>query len=221
MSQRKRVVSNAIGDIGYREGPNNDTKFGTWYGLPNQPWCAMAVSKWFHDAGIGQDIMPRFASCTAGYNTFKKMGRVRTRGYYPQAGDICFIVWTEGEATPDHVGIVEKCEGGVVHTIEGNRDNMVKRSAYPVNDWRIYGYAVPDFKENEEKKEEEEDMHGCVSNTKLIVYQTSECKDAIGSIAAGELFAGKEIFAGIYIAMYSLDGTDNKVKKCGFVEFKE
>ncbi len=38
------VVDIAKQEIGVQEGANNDTKFGKWYGLNNQPWCAMFVS---------------------------------------------------------------------------------------------------------------------------------------------------------------------------------
>src|SRR5699024_5883042 len=107
MSIRYDIIDRAKRDLGYTEGPNNDTKFGDWYGLPNQPWCAMAVSKWIDEVGVSQDIVKRFASCTAGYNWFKAKGQVRARGYYPKAGDIIFFIWEKGEPTPDHVGIVE------------------------------------------------------------------------------------------------------------------
>ena len=39
-------------EVGYTEGANNDTKFGKWYGLNHQPWCAMSASKMFYDAGM-------------------------------------------------------------------------------------------------------------------------------------------------------------------------
>ena len=44
MGFRDDIVDMAISQLGYTEGPNNDTKYGDWYGLPNQPWCAMFVS---------------------------------------------------------------------------------------------------------------------------------------------------------------------------------
>ena len=224
MSIRYDIVDKAKQDLGYTEGPNNDTKYGDWYGLPNQPWCAMAVSKWIDEVGVSQDVVKRFASCTAGYNWFKAKGQVRARGYYPKPGDIIFFIWEKGEPTPDHVGIVEYTDQGIVHTIEGNRSDKVQRFEYPVNDWRIYGYATPvypddDVKE-ENKVEEEEEMGGYHTDVKLDVYQTTECKEVIGSVGPNEDFACKEIFDGIYLAMYSLDGTNNKVKKCGFVKIK-
>ena len=43
-NQRDDIIGVAKTQIGYREGNNNDTKYGDWYGLPNQPWCAMFIS---------------------------------------------------------------------------------------------------------------------------------------------------------------------------------
>ena len=48
----KTLTEIADGYVGYTEGPNNDTPFGRWFGLNNQPWCAMAVSKILHEAGV-------------------------------------------------------------------------------------------------------------------------------------------------------------------------
>jgi hypothetical protein len=47
-----KVIELCKASVGYVEGKNNDTTFGKWYGLNNQPWCAMAVSKMYFDAGI-------------------------------------------------------------------------------------------------------------------------------------------------------------------------
>ena len=43
----------------------------------------------------------------------------------------------------NHVGIVEKCEDGVVYTIEGNSGDACKRQHYPVGSKKIFGYGCP------------------------------------------------------------------------------
>ena len=48
-----------------------------------------------------------------------------------------------GDGVPDHVGIVEKTEGGTVYTVEGNSGDACRENSYPVGDARIYGYGVP------------------------------------------------------------------------------
>lgn len=43
------------------------------------------------------------------------------------------------------MGIVEKVEGGRVHTIEGNRTDRVARFSYSLSSNEIYGYAKPNY----------------------------------------------------------------------------
>ena len=43
--------------------------------------------------------------------------------------------------TSDHVGIVEKCEGGRVYTIEGNSSDQVRQRNYAVDYGAIMGYG--------------------------------------------------------------------------------
>lgn len=147
---RNLLVNKAKEFLGYTEGKNNDTIFGTWYGLPNQPWCAMFVSYCASDVGISQEIIKKFASCTAGFNWFKKKGQATREHIMPQPGDIIFFIWNQGEETPDHVGIVEYVENGKVHTIEGNRSNKVQQFEYDLNNWQIYGYAQPSYTDSNE-----------------------------------------------------------------------
>ena len=73
---------------------------------------------------------------------FKKNGQWQDRNYLPQAGDLIFFDW-EGDGRCNHVGIVEKCEDGVVYTIEGNSGNACKRQHYPVGSKKIFGYGCP------------------------------------------------------------------------------
>lgn len=152
---RNEIVNKAIEYLGYREGPNNDTIFGDWYGLPNEPWCAMFVSYCANEVGIPEDIIKKFASCTAGFNWFNEQGRAVRANIEPNVGDIIFFVWSNPEEpTPDHVGIVEKVENGRVYTIEGNRSDKVQRFSYDINSWQIYGYAMPDYEEEAEPQPE-------------------------------------------------------------------
>ncbi len=147
---RNEIVEKATEYVGYREGKNNDTIFGTWYGLPNQPWCAMFISYCADKVDISQDIIKRFASCTTGFNWFKEKGQATREHITPRPGDIIFFVWTRNETTPDHVGLVEYVENNKVHTIEGNRSDKVQRFEYNLDNWQIYGYAQPDYADNDE-----------------------------------------------------------------------
>jgi len=116
------VVDIAKQEIGFQEGANNDTKFGKWYGLNNQPWCAMFVSWCFVQAELGAKIAAStkkgFASCDAGLKWFAKKNKLVLIGQ-AQAGDIAFFQF-DNDAEPDHVGIVVKNNGKYLWCIEGN-----------------------------------------------------------------------------------------------------
>lgn len=95
---------------GYQEGPNNDTTFGKWFGLNNQPWCAMSASNVFFEAGRILEVAPKtkpkgFASCDEWMKYLAKNGQLVPVGQ-AQADDIVFFQFDE-DAQPDHVGIVK------------------------------------------------------------------------------------------------------------------
>ena len=49
------------------------------------------------------------------------------------------------EKMADHVGIVEKCENGIVYTIEGNSGDSCRQRQYPVGYYEILGYGIPAY----------------------------------------------------------------------------
>jgi len=49
------------------------------------------------------------------------------------------------ERRPDHVGIVERCEGGLVYTIEGSMNDDCAQGRYYVGDTCIFGYGLPAY----------------------------------------------------------------------------
>jgi hypothetical protein len=94
--------------VGYTEGANNDTTFGKWYGLNNQPWCAMSASKMYFDSGAIASVANTkkgFASCDAWLKYLTKNNQLVPLGQAKQ-GDIVFFQF-DTDAQPDHVGIVK------------------------------------------------------------------------------------------------------------------
>ena len=137
-----RLIEIASTQLGYVEGPNNDTKYGTWYGLPNEEWCAMFVSWCANQSGISTEIIPRYASCTVGRNWFEERGLFKYKEEYtPKAGDIIFFL-SDGAG---HTGIVINCDGSRVYTIEGNTSDMCAKRSYDLNWHTITGYGTPDY----------------------------------------------------------------------------
>lgn len=111
-------------DTKYKEGRNNDTIFGKWYGMNHQPWCAMFVSKVFNEAKcsklIAASTSKGFASCQLGLNWFvKKRQIVPVSSAMP--GDLVFFQFDDDPAA-DHIGIVVKNNKALrtLVTYEGN-----------------------------------------------------------------------------------------------------
>lgn len=145
-----RLVKIATEELGYHEGPNNDTKYGAWYNLNYEAWCAMFVSWCCNQAGISTDVVPKYCGCTAGMNWFIERGRFEYResGYIPKAGDIAFYRDRDVTSwTSTHTGIVYAATSSYVYTIEGNTSDMCAKRSYSINSTYILGYGVPDYPE--------------------------------------------------------------------------
>ena len=136
------IVEVALTQLGNEGGQ----PYWSWYGFEGRvEWCACFVS-WCADqcGNIESGIIQKFAGCVDGSNWFKGNGQWQDRNYEPQAGDIIFFDW-EGDGETDHVGIVEKCENGVVYTVEGNSGDACRQKQYTVGSSSIYGYGVPAY----------------------------------------------------------------------------
>lgn len=104
----QKVMELCKAALGYTEGTNNDTVYGKWFGLNNQPWCAMAASKMFFDAGVIKSVANTkkgFASCDAWLKYLTKNNQIVPIGQ-AKAGDLVFFQF-DADAQPDHVGIVK------------------------------------------------------------------------------------------------------------------
>jgi len=142
-------------DAKYKEGNNNDTKFGKWYGINNQPWCAMFVSWVFSQSGstalVGVQTPKGFHNCDSGLAYFRKHGQlVDVKDAQP--GDIVFFNLDGVSGTSEHVGIiyVNQHEQGQMVCFEGNTgtsgsangDGCYKKTR-PLS--KIAGVARPDW----------------------------------------------------------------------------
>lgn len=159
MSQREEIIAVAAAEIGYKEYQGNNNKYGVWYGMNNQPWCAMFVS-WCADqvGALGNNnksgIIPRTAWVPDYQTYYIKLGRYKPKGSYtPCPGDI--IIY----GSNSHVGLVESCVGGKVITIEGNTsangnssngDGVYRRTRSLTDSW-IKGYCVPEYEEEDDE----------------------------------------------------------------------
>ena len=109
-------------------------------------WCACFVSWCANECGyLEKDLFPKFQGVGTGLQWFKDRGQFRDPAMYePMPGDIIFIDWADDgfDGLGDHVGIVEKVEGGCVWTVEGNRTDSVSQGVYGLQSEVIIGYGV-------------------------------------------------------------------------------
>ena len=134
-----QIVSVALTQLGNEGGQ----KFWSWYGFDSHvAWCACFASWCGDQAGlIESGKMPKFSLCDDGIAWFQSKGKWKSRGYSPAPGTMIFFDWN-WDGTSDHVGIVEKTEGNVIYTVEGNTSNMVAQRNYNINDNTIMGYGL-------------------------------------------------------------------------------
>ena len=124
------------------------------------PWCGCFLS-WGaaqqpNNTFIGAP--PRFADVDEGMANFQDSGQWRDRTYTPIPGDYVFFDWDgrndpDGGNDPDHVGAVLCVEGNFLYTIEGNSGGRVAVHRYDLNDQRIVGYGVLNWKTQGETTE--------------------------------------------------------------------
>jgi hypothetical protein len=143
-----RALAVASSQLGVLEGPNNDNKYGDWYGIPHAPYCAMFVSWVLVHAGVPVRVSTAkgFAWCQAGVVWYKAHDRWRTQ---PRPGDLAFFSW-DGSGHAEHVGIVERViDQHTIGTLEGNTNaghGGARQGVYRrVRRGGILGYGRPAY----------------------------------------------------------------------------
>ena len=143
------IVEVALSQLGNEGGE----PYWSWYGFDSrEEWCACFVSWCADQCGyIDSSLIPKFAGCDSGVNWFRNNGQWQGRDYEPQPGDIIFFDWdNRGSSGPqdgsaDHVGIVEKVEGGVIYTVEGNSGDTCREKTYTLGYYEVLGYGCPAY----------------------------------------------------------------------------
>ncbi len=137
-----QIVTVALSQIGNYGG----APYWSWYGFGSRvEWCACFVSWCANECGyIDTGVIPKYAGCTLGSQWFKDRGQWMDNAAEPSPGMIIFFDW-EGDGETDHTGIVQKVEGGLVYTVEGNSGDSVRINSYTVGASVIFGYGVPQY----------------------------------------------------------------------------
>lgn len=87
---------------------------------------------------IKNGIIPKYAGCVSGVNWFKQRNQCADNSIELTLGMIIFFDWDNKggfapqDGLPDHTGIVEKVENGIVYTVEGNTGDSCAERYYIV-----------------------------------------------------------------------------------------
>jgi hypothetical protein len=135
-------------ETGDNSGPVVDWSIHDWSDRPAghwSAWCAGFVSTCFLESGADFRKIGSL-SCDVLWARSKLYLTTFLRGDQdPTTGDILFFrPLDEREFNSTgllHTGIVASCANGIVHTIEGNSQNMVRRAEYPIDSPHIFSYA--------------------------------------------------------------------------------
>ena len=119
--------------------------YWSWYGFTNHvEWCACFVSWCADQCGyLDSGAYPKFSGCVFGMQWFQQRGLWLDGSAEPAPGILIFFDWATQDGVPDHVGIVEKVENGMVYTVEGNSRDMCLQKQYSLGSSVILGYGMP------------------------------------------------------------------------------
>ena len=118
--------------------------YWSWYGFSNHvEWCACFVSWCADQCGyLDSGAYPKFSGCVFGMQWFQQRGLWLDGSAEPVPGMLIFFDWATQDGVPDHVGIVEKVENGMVYTVEGNSRDMCRQKQYALGSGVILGYGM-------------------------------------------------------------------------------
>ena len=161
--QRDRILRAAASLVGVRSGSaahhqlvkdyNSINPLPVGYAVKNSDdWCDVFVTTVFQREGLSH-LIGRECGVERHIQIFKRLGIWNEDGAStPKAGDIITFNWDQdsqpNNGFADHIGIVERVENGLIHTIEGNSGvvGTVKRNVYRIGHGNIRGFATPRYK---------------------------------------------------------------------------
>ena len=161
--QLGRVLKAAANLVGVKTGSsahlqlvkdyNSVNPLPVGYAVKNtDDWCDVFVTTVFQREGLSH-LIGRECGVERHIQIFKRLGIWNENGAStPKSGDIITFNWDQdhqsNDGWADHIGIVERVENGLIHTIEGNSGNVgtVKRNVYRIGHGNIRGFATPRYK---------------------------------------------------------------------------
>lgn len=160
-----KVLTIACAEEGYHEkasasnldnktanaGSNNYTKYGKeMHAL--QPsnmdypaaWCDLFVDWCFYKA-FGAELARKILCGTFDDYTINSANYYKKAGRWTLTARRGYQIFFQNRSGICHTGLVLSVSEGRVYTIEGNKDNQVKKMSYALNDGYIAGYGMPRY----------------------------------------------------------------------------
>lgn len=160
-----KVLTIACAEEGYHEkasasnldsktanaGSNNYTKYGKeMHAL--QPsnmdypaaWCDLFVDWCFYKA-FGAELARKILCGTFDDYTINSANYYKKAGRWTLTARRGYQIFFQNRSGICHTGLVLNISEGRVYTIEGNKDNQVKKMSYALNDGYIAGYGMPKY----------------------------------------------------------------------------
>lgn len=122
LTDREKVIKEALSHVGYTEGENNDNLFGAYYNFNGVPWCGLFCSYcyWIGTAIALPDTnkgMQGLAYVPKAHQMLKELACLTD---YPEEGDLVLFEFPGG-VKGDHIGIFHKWkDDNNFYAIEGN-----------------------------------------------------------------------------------------------------
>lgn len=182
-NQRMDLINVGLTQIGFTEGTNNRTKYGSWYATPNQPWCATFVSWCIAQAQLPSNVVKQtcISDPTEEYFNIPYYDGAE---YTPKPGDLFF------SRIFGHVGIVYYVEGEYFYTIEGNTnvhdpdDPVVLEGLYVMTNRRRikdYIFGVPKYQNDDGKDHTYKKCYES-AHPHNVYYECTTCGDRYDTI---------------------------------------
>lgn len=110
-------------------------------------WCDIFMTVVFQRAGLSH-LIGRECGVERHIGIFQNLGIWNEDGTItPKTSDLITFNWNQNRQAnngfADHIAIVTHVDNGLIHTIEGNKDNEVKRYSYKIGDGNIRGFVHP------------------------------------------------------------------------------
>ena len=201
-------------------GSNNYTKFGRdlvkQIGSPyadGVPWCDEFCDWLFLKLGGKQAIMENlygFSAYTPTSAQYFKNNGAWYKGVSPKPG---YQIFFKNSQRINHTGLVVKCEGGMVYTIEGNTSSekgvvanggCVRQKSYSVTYPSIAGYGIPKCAAGQTQTNQS-------AETQAKKAQAAEVKKV--QVLLNQKYMPQFIKAGVFTSKLVVDGAYGKMTR--------